>query len=134
MSRENVEVIRRGYEALARGDMESLAVLLREHLDPAFEYRSELAGESFRGVEGALAFAAGVREAFEEYTTEIEEIVASGEHVLVMSRQWGRGAGSGLPIEWRVNVVWTFDHNGRVMRGSAFSSRVEALKAAGLSE
>lgn len=58
MSGENVVVVRSGYETFARGEMESLAAHFRKHCDPEFEYRSELAGESYTGVEGVLAFAA----------------------------------------------------------------------------
>lgn len=38
---------------------------------------------------------------------------------------------SGLPIEWRINTVWTFDGD-KLVRGRAFSSRAEALEAAEL--
>jgi ketosteroid isomerase-like protein len=134
MSQENVEVVRSGYETFARGDMESLAAHFRKHFDPEFEYRSELAGESYKGVEGVLAFAAGVREAFQDYTTEIEEIVDAGEHVVVTSRQWGRGTGSGVPMEWRITVVWTFNDDGNAVRGKAFSVRSEALETVGMRE
>jgi ketosteroid isomerase-like protein len=133
MSQHNIEVVRRGYEMLARGDMESLAALLQEHLDPEFEYQSELAGEAFGGVEGMRDFLVEVRETFRDYTTEVEEIIDCGGHVVVVSRQRGRGAGSGLPIEWRINIVWTFDGE-KLVRGRAFSSRVEALAAAGLGD
>ena len=134
MSQDNVDVVRRGYEALARGDMEGLAVLFQEHLHPDFEYRSQLAGESYRGVEGALAWLNGVREAFQGYTVEIEDVMDSGEHVLVVSRQRGRGAGSGVPIEWPISIVWTFDDDGRAVHGMGFSSRADALEAVGLAE
>jgi ketosteroid isomerase-like protein len=131
MSQRNVEVVRRGYEAFARGDMESLAALLQEYLDPEFEYQSELAGEAFKGVEGMRDFLLEVRETFQGYTTEVDEIIDSGEHVVVVSRQWGRGAGSGLPIEWRINTVWTYDGE-KLIRARTFSSRAEALEAAEL--
>jgi uncharacterized protein len=133
MSQENVEVVRRGYELVARGDMKQLAAYYREYLHPEYEYRSDLAGEAFRGLAGALAFAAELHETFEGYTLEIEEIIDAGEQVLVVSRQSGRGAESGLPLQWPINVVWTFD-GGKVVRGRALSSRAEALEAVGLRE
>jgi ketosteroid isomerase-like protein len=89
MSRENVEVVCRAYEFVARGDMEQLAAFAREHLHPDYEYQSDLAGETFRGLAGALAFVTDVRETFEDYTTEIEELVDAGDQVLVVSRQSG---------------------------------------------
>jgi uncharacterized protein len=133
MPQENVEVVRRAYELVARGDMDQLAAFAQEHLHPDYEYQSDLAGETFRGVAGALAFVTEVRETFEDYTTEIEEIVDAGDDILVVSRQSGRGAESGLHMRWHVHVVWTFD-GGRVVRGRAFSSRAYALEAVGLRE
>jgi ketosteroid isomerase-like protein len=133
MSQENVEVIRRSFEAVNRGDMEALAALMQKYLSPEFEYQSELAGEVFSGVEGARAFVAELHETFQDFTTEVEEAIDSGEHVVVVSRQSGRGAGSGVPTEWWINTVWTFD-GGSLVRGRAFSSRAEALKAVGLRE
>jgi ketosteroid isomerase-like protein len=133
MSQDNVEVVRRAYELVARGDMEELAAFAREHLHPDYEYESDLAGEAFRGVEGALAFITDVRESFEDYTTELEEIADAGDEVMVVSRQSGRGAGSGLHMRWHVHVVWTFD-GGKVVRARAFSSRADALEAVALRE
>jgi ketosteroid isomerase-like protein len=39
----------------------------------------------------------------------------------------------GSPVEWRITIVWTIE-NGKLVRGKAFSSRAEALAAAGLHE
>jgi ketosteroid isomerase-like protein len=114
--------------------MEQLAAFAREHLHPDYEYQSDLAGETFRGLAGALAFLTDVRETFEDYTTEIEELVDAGDQVLVVSRQSGRGAESGLHMRWHVHVVWTFDDGKTSCTAGAFSSRPYALEAVGLRE
>ena len=50
MSQENVEIVRRGYEAYARGDMAMLA-----DLDPDMvTYREEPDGATFKGRDGFL--------------------------------------------------------------------------------
>jgi ketosteroid isomerase-like protein len=49
---ENVQVLRRAYEAMARRDSEALEALARDHLAPAFEFESVLTGRSYEGVEG----------------------------------------------------------------------------------
>ena len=127
MSRENVEVIRRLFEAVDQGDMELFEAVGRKYLGAEFEYQSELAGEVFSGVEGGLDFIEELRATFQGFTTEIEEIIDSGEHVIVVSRQSGQGSGSRFPLEWRINIVWTFDR-GKLVRGKAFSSRAKPLK------
>ena len=38
MSQENVEFVRRGYEALEHGDLEAFKELARDRLDPEFEF------------------------------------------------------------------------------------------------
>ena len=48
-------------------------------------------------------------------------------------RQWGRGKGSGVPVEYRFFGVWTF-RDGKVIRYKGFNERAEALEAAGLRE
>ena len=45
----------------------------------------------------------------------------------------GRGKRSGVETSWNIWQVWTF-REGKFFRGHGFTSRDEALKAAGLSE
>ena len=73
MSQENVEVLRRAYEAFNRGDREGASLKLR-----------------------------------------------------------GRGKQSGVETSWDIWQIWTV-RDGKVVRGQGFTSREEALAAAGLS-
>jgi ketosteroid isomerase-like protein len=53
MSQENVELVRSGAEALARGDLDAM----RRFLDPAFEFdvtRTDLNPRVYHGLEGLL--------------------------------------------------------------------------------
>jgi hypothetical protein len=40
MSQENVEIVRKGYEAMARRDSEAIEALIREHAAPDAEFES----------------------------------------------------------------------------------------------
>jgi ketosteroid isomerase-like protein len=127
MSRENVDFLRRGYEALHRGDTEAFEAMSRERLDPDFAFHSHWAGRVFKGVAGTQEWMSDVRETWDDYDQEIEEIVDLGDDVLVVGRASARGAGSGVPVTQEFAVIWTFAGE-RAIRARSFPSRAEAQK------
>ena len=132
MSEENVEVVRMGYEAMARRDLEAIDALVREHVAPDAEFESAMTGQVYRGAQGAKDLAADLWETL-DYHLAIEEAIDSGDQVVAVLRISGRGAHSGVPASQQVAMVWTFE-DGRIVRGKSFTSRAEALEAAGLEE
>jgi len=131
MSQENLEIVRRCVEAFDRGDYESAL----EALAPDVEY--DLShfpdGGVYRGHDG-------VREAFriwmgtwQDYRQERDELIDAGDEVIVPTREYGRGKGSGLALERRTFGVWTL-REGRVVRFRFYSTMAEALEAVGLPE
>jgi ketosteroid isomerase-like protein len=58
---------------------------------------------------------------------------APGDKVVVLSRAWGRGRGTGLEIDMELNVVYTLA-DGQITRIEGYYTRAEALEAAGLTE
>ena len=131
MSQEKVELMRRLLEAWAAGDMATVETLSRDHLSPDFEWRPLYLDRVYRGIDGMRQVRAEVSEAWEGYRSEIEEIVDLGEHVLVLARISGRGAGSGVPVEQAIAVLCAFQGEQAVWAES-FASRDQALEAAGL--
>jgi ketosteroid isomerase-like protein len=127
MSRENVDFLRRGYEALHRGDTEAFEAMSRERLDPDFAFHSHWAGRVFKGVAGTQEWMSDVRETWDDYDQEIEEIVDLGDDVLVVGRASARGAGSGVPVTQEFAVIWTFAGE-KAIRARSFPSRAEAQK------
>lgn len=125
MSRQNVEFLRLGYEALHRGDAEAFEAMSRERLDPDFTFHSHWAGRVFRGIAGTQEWMSDVRETWDDYDQEIEDIVDLGDDVLVVGRASARGAGSGVPVTQEFAVVWTFEGE-RAVRARSFPSRAEA--------
>jgi ketosteroid isomerase-like protein len=132
MSQENVEVVRRGYEAFVQRDMEAIEAIGQEHLAPDFEFESVLTGQVYRGAEGTRELAADLWDTL-DYMAAPEEIIDAGEHVLIVLRISGRGTRSGVPVAQQVAVVWTFAGD-RIVRGQSFTSRSEAVAAVGLRE
>ena len=129
MSEQNVEFVRRGYEALERGDLETFKALSRERLDPEFEFHHVWDGRVLKGYEGTMQWLADTQETWKDYRQEVEEIIDVGEHVVVVLGISARGLGSGVPVAQEFAVVWTFAGE-KVVRARSFTSKAEALEAA----
>ena len=93
MSQENVEAIRRGYEAWNGGDVDGgLRVLDRE-----IEWRPRLGAAGvratlYRGHEGVLAYKREVEEAPGAIEVDVLSIEELGDHVLAHIRARGQGS------------------------------------------
>jgi ketosteroid isomerase-like protein len=142
MSEENVESVRRGYEAFARSlrdPSEARLPDLYEFLDPEIEWRGprefpDLAEPHF-GHEGVRRYLETLFEVIEDYRMEPEEFIDAGDdQVLVFSREGGRGRGSGAEVVTQPTAhLWTL-RNRKAVRMQSYWERSEALEAAGLSE
>jgi ketosteroid isomerase-like protein len=131
VARADVEFLRDGYEALARGDIESFTALSRERLGPDFEFHHVWDGRVLRGFEGTMEWISDTRETWEGYSQDVEELIELGEDVVVVLRISARGGGSGVPVAQQLAVLWTFE-DGKAIRARSFTSREEALAAAGM--
>jgi ketosteroid isomerase-like protein len=133
MSEENVEMLRRAFEAFNRGDLDAAFV----DFAPDCEYISSGAipgaSDIYRGPEGYKRFVGWLLEQFDDVRLELNEIIGEGDQVVVSFTNRGRGKHSGPEATWQVWQVWTFS-NGKAVRGEGFTSRDAALEAAGLSE
>jgi ketosteroid isomerase-like protein len=133
MSRENVEIVRRSYEAFNQGDLEGVVADAAPDLEYVASGAVPGAGDVYRGPEGFLQFLQWVLDEFDDARAEIHEFVDAGDQVLVSVTQHGRGKQSGVETCWNVWQVWTL-RDGRFVSGQGFTSRAEALEAVGLSE
>ena len=124
---ERVDFLRQGYAALQRDDLEAFKALARGRLDPEFEFHLVWDGRVLKGYEGTLEWLSDTRETWADYSQEVEEIIESGEQVLVVLRISARGGESGVPVAQEMAVVWTFDGD-RAFRARSFASRAAALE------
>jgi ketosteroid isomerase-like protein len=99
-----LDTVRRMYELFAAGDSDAAARLV----DPNIEWDTSAAPTGVRatGSEAAARDYAAMLEAWEDYESVPERFVESGDHVLVVVRNRGRGAGGGVPIEARRAHLW----------------------------
>jgi uncharacterized protein len=134
MSQENVEIVRSGYEAFARGDVDSVL----DRLDPEVDWHpaiGPLVGvESVRGREAMRRFLTrDLFDGFDQFRAEPLSFEDLGDFVLVMGRYIGRGESSGIEMDQRVATLYEL-RDGKTVTMRDYATREEALEAAGLSE
>jgi ketosteroid isomerase-like protein len=130
MSRENVERVRRGYEALSRGELRP------ETFSAEFEVvePSEQPGAETRyGSKGVRDSMTALSEAFEDFQFESEKFIDAGNSVVALLTARGRGKGSGIVVERPVAHVWTF-RGDEPVRVQIYLDRAQAMRAVGVSE
>lgn len=131
MSRENVELVRRLYDALSRRDSETVLGLY----DPEVEWNAsgtpagEVMGQSvYRGHDGLRQAFREYYEAFDNFQHHCEEVIDGGDQVVTVVTDRGRGRSSGIEFERRQAGVWTI-REGKIVEVVWFPSRDEALEA-----
>jgi uncharacterized protein len=133
LSEENVNLARRGYEALAAGDLEAVLALLDPDVSVEVHTGRPDLPEVLHGHKGFLENLQGLTEVFEDIEIEPEEFIDLGEHLVVPIYTAGHGRSSGIKVENRVVHIWTI-RDGKAKRFRVFESRQQALEALGLTE
>jgi ketosteroid isomerase-like protein len=133
MSQENVELLKRGLEAFARGDIAAVLELLAPDVDITSDALGLSGGGSYLGHDGFVRATRETLEAFEDYRIDGEEFIDAGEDVVVLVHISGRGRGSGIPVDMRLVHVWTV-RGGKGIRARTFENKEAALEALGLRE
>jgi ketosteroid isomerase-like protein len=126
MESENARLIREGYAALNRLDVEWLSA----RMDPDLEFASRFSGLSGRTYKGLGAFEqwfADVTESWESIEQTPERLVdLDAERTAVEVRFKARGRGSGVEVDQRIAFVFTV-RDGKVARIDPYDSLEDAL-------
>ena len=132
MSEENVESLRRAFEAYNRGDIDAAVADITA--DCEYIPSGALPGirDVLRGPEGYKRTIAWLRDAFEDAHIDAE-LTDAGDQVLAQLTVQGRGKQSGVETAWEFWQLWTY-RDGKVVHGRGFTDPDENLEAAGLSE
>jgi ketosteroid isomerase-like protein len=140
MSQENVEIVRRVFDAfeaeLRRGGSFDEYDLGHDFAaDAEWVPVPEMPGPtSYRGREGFIEFMRSWIESWEGWTIRLERLIdADHGRVVAVVHQSATGKGSGVPVEQHVGIVFELEH-GRVIRMRNFLHLKQALEAAGLRE
>jgi ketosteroid isomerase-like protein len=131
MSQDNVELVRRAFEAVNRPDADAWAAVVGSD----FEFRSiftGLEGRVYRGPQGAQPYFADLAEAWEHFQIELEDLRDLGDgRVLTRQRVRARGRASGAKTDVRVGSVAEV-RAGKVIAIQTYGDPAQARRAAGV--
>jgi ketosteroid isomerase-like protein len=133
MSQENVEIVRRSFEAVNRADAEAMAALCTDDVE-FVSMLSAVEEASYRGKEAWKDYFTDMAETWGDWRAEDAEIFEADDGRLAsVFRMVGRGKASGAPVEQPVGVTYTF-RDGKISRMRSYLDPRKALEAVGLSE
>jgi uncharacterized protein len=132
VSQENVETVRRGYEAWNRGDLDQIGRMIAD----SFEWReaSEVPGAgTHRGRAEFDHYLRSFSHFWHEFEFEPIEIRAAGDRVLAVVTERGRSAHNDIEVSQLFVHVWTL-REGKAVRLEGFYDKAAALETVGLWE
>jgi ketosteroid isomerase-like protein len=126
--------VSRGNAAVKRGDLE---FQLAAFYDPDVEWHGTVGGldegRTFRGHQEVIAGFADYFAVWERIDLRPEELIDTGDQLIVFVHEVARGRESGVVVETDTATVNTL-RGGMIVRVRSFMDRSQALEAAGLSE
>jgi uncharacterized protein len=132
MSEENVEVVRNALDAFNRGDVEAWAADVHPEVEWIDDPRVP-GGQTLRGETEIKRFYESLSRYWESVRIVPERLVDLGHDVLVLGRMTARTRRGGPEIQRPLDQLVTL-RDGKIIRNRTFSTRDEALEAAGLRE
>jgi ketosteroid isomerase-like protein len=107
MSQENVQLIRRAFDAFSRGDTEGVLAVCAEDIVITQAPEVPLGAPQQSGHAGVLEAFALWPEQWDDFRINLERVVTDpGDHVVVTARHSGRGKQSGVEVE--ANFTYVF--------------------------
>ena len=131
MSKENIEIVRRGFEHFeATGDF------LPELSAPEFvwdmsNFRGWPEKKLYPGLDGAREFMRDWLEAWDDWRFTVESLRDGGDKVVAIVRQRGNSKTTGLAVDMTFAQVFTV-RGGKQVRMEMYADPSEGLDAAGL--
>ena len=130
MSQENVETVKALFAAFADRDSDAAA----EILDPDVQIHPAIVGGPenvvYHGRDGMRQFWTDVDAAWAEFRIEPEEFRELDKGILVLGRAFARSQGSGIGLDQGAGWIARL-REGRIVEFQSFSSKEDALEAAG---
>lgn len=134
MSRENVEIVRGIYDAVANRDAPAaFAVYAEDIVWEVSGRRTAVMDSVYHGHEGVRRFWRDAVSVFGSVDLDVEELIGVGDQVVAVIREREVGRASRVPVEASHTAIWTLA-DGKVVRMQVFDDRPQALKAVGLEE
>jgi len=130
VSQENVELVRRGFEAVNVGEPDFSVF----HSALVYHPRADEPDPSPHiGREAYERLAGGFLESFPKLSFDVLELIDAGDMVIASTIFHGRGSASGAQVDDAYVYVYKM-RDGLIVEGWEYRTRDEALKAVGLEE
>jgi ketosteroid isomerase-like protein len=133
MSGPNADLVRRSFEAHAKGGIEAALVFYAADF-AWYPGPGWLEDSVYRGHEGARRLDAVFLENFDDYTLEVHEIRPVADRVLALYEATGHIRGSGAPVRQQIGLVMSDFRDGTIGAVRSFFSWKEAVDYMGLAE
>ena len=131
MAREGVEVVRRAYEAYARGDLvEAASAYSDDTVWDVSRFRPDIA--SHTGQEELAESIGSWRETWSGHSFSLEKAIDAGDCVVAVIQESGRGKASGVPVTVRYGQLIRV-RQGKIVETVVYADPDDAFEAAGLS-
>jgi ketosteroid isomerase-like protein len=144
MSQQNVEIVRsmlEPFDGVNGAAIDLGADVIRETLERYYSPDVELTtlasgigsgvNERYRGRDDFIRYLREWLEPFSDYRVENLDYIEAGDCVLVPTRQWGVGDGSGARVELELTTLYEL-RNGQIARMEQYDTLEDAREAAGL--
>jgi hypothetical protein len=132
MSQENVELVRKLFDATSRGDWDAVLAAYSSEIEwDDRDLRPE--GAIHRGIDAMRQEMRAWFGTWTNYRQEVEQMLDAGEHVVVLVRESGEGKGSGAAMDQRIGVVITV-RGQLIVRQTLYREPHHAVEAVGLAE
>ncbi len=131
LSERNVALLREAYEAIGNEGLDGVDAWDVISDDIVIRDRPEAPDpQTYTGREGVREALAISDESFADFSMEpVDLIGVGGSHVVVVLRMYGRGRGSGVPVEEEIAHLWTVE-NGKAVAMQVYSHAQDALRDA----
>lgn len=131
LSERNVALLREAYEAIGNEGLDGVDAWDVISDDIVIRDRPEAPdAQTYSGREGVREALAISDESFADFSMEPVDLIGVGStHVVVVLRMYGRGRGSGVPVEEEIAHLWTVD-NGKAVAMQVYSHAQDALRDA----
>jgi ketosteroid isomerase-like protein len=133
MAARNVELVRRGFEALRDGDVEELIPLIHPEFEPTTPPGLAAEPDTYRGPEGIRRYFESFYEVMDRVRFEAEDFIPVGERVVVPLTLRARGRTTGIETAQKIVQVWDVKDE-KAYRVEVYATLEDAMAAARGSE
>jgi ketosteroid isomerase-like protein len=134
MPKQNVEIVRRVFDAVSRGDPEAAMEVAADDFEMDWSNSIGPAKGIYRGLEEVRALQDSFLDAFDEVRWDPEEIIEVDQsRLIVVNHTRMRGRGSGVEVDAVGAQLWTI-REGVARSVKLYQSKADALEAVGRGE